>query len=440
MDLTPLCVIYTMLGSRFEAEPMTTIVSIPTRPVPALSPDALRQRFGPIFARIGEGALDRERNRTLAHEPVSWLRQAGFGALRIPVALGGHGASLRELFALLVDLAAADPNLPQILRAHFAFVEGLLGDADAERGSRWMRVVADGALFGAAMAELGPATEINTRLTPSPSGGWRLDGTKYYSTGTLYADWIVAAAAEGEDRVLLAVEVGAPGVTREDDWDGFGQRLTGSGTTRFEDVAVAADRVLRRSSQSRAPSESFMTAYYQLFHLATLAGIGRAVLRDAVAFVQPRTRTFYLPGKAVPREDPLVQRVVGRLASLAFSAEALADRVAAGLEALSADWQAGDRDDPRFLAVEIEAFQAQQVILPQVLEAATLLFEVGGASAVSEALGLDRHWRNARVLASHNPAIQRERMIGDYLLNGAVPGDSWNRALERQRADARPAG
>ncbi len=420
---------------------MTTIVSIPTQPS-ASGPagDALRQRFGPIFARIGEGALDRERNRVLAHEPVAWLREAGFGALRIPVTLGGHGASLRELFALLVDLGAADPNLPQILRAHFAFVDGLLGDADAERAARWMRVVADGALFGAAMAEPGPVTGISTRLTPSPAGGWRLDGTKYYSTGTLYADWIAAVAVEGEDRVLLAVEAGAPGVTREDDWDGFGQRLTGSGTTRFENVAISPDRVLRRSRQSRLPGESFMTAYYQLFHLATLAGIGRAVLRDAVAFVQPRTRTFQLPGRAVPREDPLVQRVVGRLASLAFSAEALAGRVAAGLEEVSGAWQAGALDDPRFLLVEMDAFQAQQIVLPQVLEAATLLFEVGGASAVSEALGLDRHWRNARVLASHNPAIHRERMIGDYMLNGTLPGDGWNRAFERQRSEAVPAG
>lgn len=414
---------------------MTTVVPTPLPALPGPTLEALRKRFGPIFERIGGGALDRERNRTRAHEAMAWLREAGFGALRVPAALGGHGAGLQQLFALLVELGAADPNLPQILRAHFAFVDGLFGDEDAERAERWMRMVADGALFGAAMAELGPVTGTATRLTPAPAGGWRLDGTKYYSTGTLYADWIVAVAAEGEDRVLLAVEATAPGVTREDDWDGFGQRLTGSGTTRFEDVAVGTDQVLRRSSQARVPADSFMTAYYQLFHLATLAGIGRAVLRDAVAFVQPRTRTFALPGKAVPREDPLVQRVVGRLASLAFSAETLAARVAASLEEASDAWQAGVADDPRLLAVEMEAFQAQQVVLPQVLEAATLLFEVGGASAVSETLGLDRHWRNARVLASHNPAIQRERMIGDYMLNGAVPGDGWNRAFERQQAE-----
>jgi alkylation response protein AidB-like acyl-CoA dehydrogenase len=49
------------------------------------------------------------------------------------------------------------------------------------------------------------------------------------------------------------------------------------------------------------------------------------------------------------------------------------------------------------------------------------LFEVGGATAVLSESGLDRHWRNARTIASHNPAIFRQAAIGDYLLNGTEP-------------------
>ena len=65
-------------------------------------------------------------------------------------------------------------------------------------------------------------------------------------------------------------------------------------------------------------------------------------------------------------------------------------------------------------------------MLEQVLEAATLLFEVGGASATSEARRLDRHWRNARVIASHNPAIQREAAVGNYHLNGTAPEERFS--------------
>jgi alkylation response protein AidB-like acyl-CoA dehydrogenase len=53
-----------------------------------------------------------------------------------------------------------------------------------------------------------------------------------------------------------------------------------------------------------------------------------------------------------------------------------------------------------------------------VLSVTTELFEVGGASATSTSRALDRHWRNARTLSSHNPVIYQERAIGDRLLNG----------------------
>jgi Acyl-CoA dehydrogenase, C-terminal domain len=55
------------------------------------------------------------------------------------------------------------------------------------------------------------------------------------------------------------------------------------------------------------------------------------------------------------------------------------------------------------------------------LKATNEIFEVGGSSALDRKFYLDRHWRNARTLASHNPVIYRERQVGDYLLNGKVP-------------------
>jgi len=70
--------------------------------------EALAARFRPIFARIAEGAVERERSRTLPFEPIQWLKHAGFGAVRVPVEFGGAGASLPQLFQLLIELAAAD--------------------------------------------------------------------------------------------------------------------------------------------------------------------------------------------------------------------------------------------------------------------------------------------------------------------------------------------
>ena len=52
------------------------------------------------------------------------------------------------------------------------------------------------------------------------------------------------------------------------------------------------------------------------------------------------------------------------------------------------------------------------------LTAAGRLFEVAGTRSAAADLRLDRHWRNARTLASHNPAMYKARALGDLLLSG----------------------
>ena len=56
-----------------------------------------------------------------------------------------------------------------------------------------------------------------------------------------------------------------------------------------------------------------------------------------------------------------------------------------------------------------------------VLAATSELFEVGGASSVDTDLALDRHWRNARTIAVHNPVLYKQRVVGEHLLEGVVP-------------------
>ncbi|GBR03869.1 hypothetical protein GLI01_16360 [Gluconacetobacter liquefaciens] len=399
----------------------------------AVHAPSLEARFAPLFAEIAAGAVEREQHRELAREPVRALLDAGFGRLRVPGEAGGLGASLRESFALLRTLAAADSNIPQIVRAHFAFVEGRRQKPGASGG--WFDVINDGALFGAAMAERSEETVVKTTLRET-SEGWVLDGTKYYSTGTLYADWIVVWAINDTARVHAAVRADSPGVTRVDDWDGFGQRLTGSGTTIFDHVAVPAAHILDQTPLTELPAPDYLGAYYQQFHNTALAGIAQAVLRDALEFVRPRTRLFGVPGKVIQRDDPVVQGVVGRLSTLAFSTAALVDTVSDALAAAEPFWEKGETRHPAIETAQEIAFKAQQIIVEQTLEAATLLFEVGGASATSETRRYDRHWRNARVLASHNPAAQRQREIGDLALNGTRLWTPYFEGLKRQNAAA----
>lgn len=391
----------------------------------------LDARFSPLFQRIAAGAVAREQSRDLPFEAVAWLKQSGFTSLSIPQRFGGAGISLQQLFRQLIRLGEADSNLPQILRAHFSFIE-LRGEGDEATAQRWLPLLAAGQTVGSAVSERSATTYNSVVLSPDVQAGkpgqWRLNGTKYYSTGTLYAEWIGVAAHDERSDLTVFVPTDAPGVQRKDDWDGFGQRMTGSGTTVFENVPIQQEQILSRYDASLPRRNSMQTAFVQAVHLATLAGIARAALQDAVALVKGRTRTFGVPGQSEPRQNPLVQRLIGRIGALATSCEALVEHIARQLDALREARAGGQAAEQDYIRVEIATFEAQQIVLAQALEAATLLFEVGGASATSESRRLDRHWRNARTLASHNPASQREAMIGRYRLDGLGPDEAFTAA------------
>ncbi|KDE11237.1 acyl-CoA dehydrogenase family protein [Rhodococcus aetherivorans] len=396
-------------------------MSSSTIQTPAVTDDELRERFRPIFDRIAEGAVQREHERRLPFHEVQWLREARFGALRVPVGFGGFGATIRQLFDLLIDLAAAESNLPQALRVHWSFVEDqrLAGD---ERARHWLAAAADGTLVGNAITEPGVGAADRYRTTLTRKGGdWALDGIKYYSTGSLYADHILVAADRDGERVSVLVDARQEGVEQTDDWDGFGQRLTASGTTTFTGVVVPEDRIL--GPGYGAPGRTYATAYLQLVQLAVLAGIARRAEADAVDWVRARTRTFTHAVADLPRHDPLVQQVIGKLSAAAFGARAAVLAVADDLDVLL---DAG-ADDPELLdRAEASAARAQSVVIGLVLDATAQLFEVGGASITSSEAALDRHWRNARTVAAHNPLIYKQQAVGAHVLNGDPLPYAWS--------------
>ena len=390
---------------------MTTFSPTPT--------DAdLTARFRPVLDSIAHGAVDRDRNRELPREQIRLLRDAGFTALRVPVEHGGLGATVRQTFAQLTDLAAADPNLTQALRVHFFTVEGFLAGGDAEG----LRRAGEGIIYGNAISEkgIGAVDRFQTHLTPTDDGNYQLNGTKYYSTGTLYADVISVAADLDGRRVTVLVDADAPGVHQFDDWDGFGQRLTGSGTTVFTGVTVDAEAVTEGGYGDAG--HVIDTAYLQLFHLSALAGIARRAADDARDRVGARDRTFSHAPADLPREDPLVQAVLGRVYSAASvaraSALAVADAVAASFDSPG--------DTALIDAAELASSEAQVVLVPLVLDAVSEAFETGGASVASEKLDLDRHWRNARTLGVHNPVIYKQQAVGRYHLTGEGLAFAWS--------------
>lgn len=386
----------------------------------------LWETLAPVFAEIAATAPDRDAAGGIDTTPIQALRAAGFTRIRVPVEYGGYGLSLPQAYEFFVALAAADSNLAQALRAHWGFVEDLLSRPADQAAfiERWLPRVGAGLIAGNAITERDNTHGQATTRLSHRDGQWILNGTKFYSTGTGYADFIlVAATGDDDEPVSLIVAANAPGVEIVDDWDGFGQRLTASGTTHFRDVVIDdADVFPPGHGLDSGDRTAFGQATWQTVHLATLLGIAKAVLRDGVSYVQSRTRTFSHGAADTVQQDPQVLQLLGELSAKVAGIEIIFRAIPPVLaEHFAADARGERLPEADVDALYAQVYQAQQVIAPVVLDIATKIFEVGGASATSSTRALDRHWRNARVLASHNPLIYRARILGDYVVNGVSP-------------------
>ncbi|MGX9134880.1 acyl-CoA dehydrogenase family protein [Rummeliibacillus sp. JY-2-4R] len=373
-----------------------------------------------LLTKISEEAEKRRSTGNESHPfyAIELIKKSRLGALRIPVEMGGGGSSIREFFQVLISLAEADSDVAHILRTHYDFVNEALLNPHTESNHKIIARAVQGEIFGNATTEksarnVGDVDYVyDTTLSPDGEG-YRLNGTKYFCTGTYYSDWVGVRASNLEGKtVRVFIPTNREGIELEDDWDGIGQRWTGSGTTRFHNVFVHPHELVE--SDSRFTSNTFLQLYLQ----AIMAGILRNVVLDASKLIHQRSRTFSHGAASSAPEDPQLLQIVGQLSSSSFSAEANVLAVADALDEVFNSAVDGIKNPDLVHKAALQAAQAKVMIEEFAFKAATQIFDVGGASSTTKSKGLDRHWRNLRTLASHNPAVYKARAIGDYVVNG----------------------
>ncbi|MGW4367205.1 acyl-CoA dehydrogenase [Nocardia takedensis] len=385
---------------------------------PALDSDELAAVIAEIAA---DAARRRDAGGGRPDRALALAREHLLGAVRLPEQAGGAGYSLRDFFELVIRLAEADPDVPHILRGHWGTVEETWRSRDTERGQRWLRWILDGKIFAGAQSELSGQPGVYTYDTTLTADGpnFRLDGKKFYSTGSSYADYLrVAANNEAGEQVSAIIPADRAGVVHVDDWDGIGQRETGSGTTLLEHVLVYPEEVgeFRRlpvAGKPRAPQA------HLLMH-AIAAGVLRALTAETATLLRTRTRAYSWGNSELAREDPQLLAVVGSLSSTTFVVEAAVLAAADALDRATGHlWQHGVVDDDLEFAASFQTSQVKVAVEQLALRAAAEAFDAGGASWTRRSVHLDRHWRNLRTLFSHNPTVYKARAVGDVVVNDA---------------------
>ncbi|MDL2409276.1 SfnB family sulfur acquisition oxidoreductase [Rhizobium calliandrae] len=373
-----------------------------------------------LAASFAQQASDRDINRVLPYEELEALSQSGLLGITAPAEYDGLDISNSVLAEIVAILAEADPSIAQIPQNHFYILEALRINGSEEQKNFFFTRALAGDRFGNAFSEVGTKTagQYNTRLTPDGLGH-RINGRKFYSTGVLFADWIAIFALNAWDELTMSlVPRDAEGIQVIDDWDGFGQRTSGSGTTILHNVYVNADAVV--SHHKGFERATTIGSVGQIIHAAIDLGIARAAFAQTVEFVKTSARPWMDSGVEHAADDPLTIARIGQIAVRIEAAAAMLERAGKKIDIA----QVNPTED-HVIEATIAVAALKTLTTEIAIEAANTLFELAGTSSTRIGLNLDRHWRNARTHTLHDPLRWKYHIVGNYYLNGVAPPKNW---------------
>ena len=375
-----------------------------------------------LAAVAREHAAKRDQQRKLPWSLIEAFTQSGLGSLSIPRDFGGPQVSYVTLAEVFAIISAADPALGQIPQNQVGILNLILNTATQAQKEQLFGSVLQGWRIGNAGPERGSKNTLDLKARITADGdAFVINGQKFYSTGALFAHWIaVKALNEAGKQVIAFVQRATPGLRVVDDWSGFGQRTTASGTVLLNNVRVDADLVVDNWRLNESPN--IQGAVSQLIQAAIDLGIAREAIADTVRFVRERSRPWIDAKVERNSDDPYVIADIGKLSIELHAAEALLRKAGRVLDEVSAspvDAQAAAR-------ASIAVAEAKVLSTELSLLASEKLFELAGSRATLAEFNLDRHWRNARVHTLHDPVRWKYHAIGAFRLNGTLPArHSW---------------
>ncbi len=373
----------------------------------------------------------RERDRSGRPDPEAFqtVRATGVLTARVPREHGGPGATFVTLCEAMMELAAVDPSLTQIMQPHHSFVELIALVGTQPQKKRFFGGVLGGEMWANAVVERGGRTVLEWEATADAlADRVVVNGTKFYCTGSMYCDVLTVIAVDDRGRpVCVMVPQDTRGVSIDDDWEAFGQRATASGTVRLADATVDHESLIDLSIL--VDDRSYLGAAAQVMQCAIDAGIARGALTDAVDYVRTKARAWADSGVERATDDPYVQERVGRMRTLTTVSDTMVRRAASSVdEAHNAQLVrgcSGAELDELLVRASADVAVAKVASTEASLRVSEMVFELGGAGATLSELAYDRHWRNARAHTTHDPVQYKLQHLGRLELTDTAPPINW---------------
>ncbi|HEY0294673.1 MAG TPA: acyl-CoA dehydrogenase family protein [Bordetella sp.] len=370
-----------------------------------------------LAKKLAANAVERDRVGGHAAAERELIRASGLLHLSIPRKYNGLGADWSTILGIVRRLARVDSALAHVFGFHHLQIAGVLLYGGPAQHEHFLPPTVQGNLFwGNALNPLDRRV-----IAADEPGGFRLDGVKSFSSGSVGSDVLTISAwhRASDTALVAALPTHTEGITVNADWDAFGQRQTDSGTVRFDHVRLASLQVLQAPGISATPKATLRTQLAQLVMTNLYLGIAQGALAEARRFVQEDARPWFAADVQRQADDPYVQARFGEFRLVARAAEALADAAGKQLDAALGrgdEVTAAERGELAVASAEAKVWSHRAA-----LQVTSELFDATGARSASGRYGYDRFWRNARVHTLHDPVAYKIRDLGRYELDGLVP-------------------
>ncbi|OPG07011.1 acyl-CoA dehydrogenase family protein [Microbispora sp. GKU 823] len=378
---------------------------VPGPPEPDLTPSEVVARAEAIAPSLVERQAETERRTFYAEDTHEEFSRAGFYRILVPRRYGGYEFGVETFVRVVIALARGCPSTGWMY---------CLGASHALAVASLFEERAQAELF-AGGDFICPATVVPSGAAERhPDGGWVIDGTWGYCSGSPYATHFMGhtmvSAGDGREPAPMLFVVPREQWTRLDDWGhALGLRGSGSHSIRVErgrvpDHHTIAAHMSQLTVTDGTPGRALhgnpeygggQLSFMVLEDAALAVGMAKGAL-DAYEDLM-RTRTTSFPPIVVRAEDPDYQFRYGKAAGMIATAEA------ATLDAVR-QWRETAALGPAAVTKE------QELRIAAICgEAVTLcwraveryLFPTAGSSAVRHGERIERVWRDMSMFHTH---------------------------------------
>lgn len=331
-------------------------------------------------------AADADRNRTISHESMALIREAGFLRILQPQDNGGYALPPDVLWRVTVEIARGCPSTAWLVGLNGANVWLLSLFNETCRAE----IFVDGAqvLVPVLTGSAGRDVEVH-----EVAGGYKVSGRWRYASGIDHADWVAALVPLPDGPALAILETDAFTVDH-DSWHVLGMRGTGS-----KDIALAETFVPHHRTLSWAAIQAGREHAEPLYRLpanpflamsiaAPLIGTARGIVDALTETIGQRVSAS---AGASGDDDPRIYTTLGQCAAETDMAETTLYENSARLYA------AGNPD----LAERARIRASTVVATRTALNTADRATSAAGGALLRQGSALERGFRDIHAMASH---------------------------------------